>query len=180
MEEKALDRIFELWWPELEKEITKVTIEVVADMPISKRRNKEDILDEILDTSKYIARSITRLSPPATSFDLAQYTDITEVVFSGADYNHPARVKIYPFQENADDNELKELIVKKNTIEIGKYIIDKIGQRGVSIEILFYSEYEMFWAIKYTFHKGITYFETYEVEVPEDEREELYSTIWRD
>lgn len=182
LKEKLLDAAFDQWWPVLEEKIEEVTKESVVDLLTSKRINKEDILEEILDTSNRIARSVARLSIPASSFDLAKYVGplTTEVVFSGEEYNHPVRVRIYPVRESDSNNELKELIIKKNTIEIERCTRDNISQRGVSIEILFRSEYGLCWAVKYRFHKGITYFETYEVEVPEDERKELSSTIWRD
>src|SRR5690606_41867867 len=94
-----------------------------------------------------------------------------------SDLNHPVFIRVNPINDN--DGVLKELTISKKGIDISPS--SGATGRGVLIEILFYSEHDVFWTLTFHFHKGDTYVTTKLADIPVEEAKILqWETIWRD
>lgn len=175
--ENLLNKSFEKWYPELEDKIKKITDTYFPPQP--QKEETDNTLNEILRTTKYISNVVARFNVnlPSDSLDFARYTADDPIVFSDKGYNHPVKVYINPI--NDTDNELKEITITKKGIEINNS--SGPNGRGILIQILFYSEEDMFWTLTFHFHKGDTFVTTEITDIPEDEAIFLkHETIWRD
>jgi hypothetical protein len=173
---ELLTKSFEKWWPELEEKVTKVTKEHFPQKPQIK---KEDTLNEILNTTKFISKVVSRFNYnlPTDSLDFARYDDETEpITFTGLLNNHPVKLIVSPvYKANGDTCKIE--ITKKGVKELEP----EVHPRGVFIELVFYSEEGEFWSIYFHFHKGDTYISTQKVDIGENEASELeHNPIWRD
>ena len=80
---------------------------------------------------------------------------------------------------NGEDGTLKAVSISKKGMSINPS--PGPNGRGNLIEILFYSENDMYWKLSFHFHKGDTFIKTNIVEIPEEETNLLrHETIWRD
>ncbi len=178
LSEKILNKSFEKWWPDLKEHIDKVTNEY---FPQIKRQEdeKSDKLAEILLTTKYISKVVSRFNYnlPEDSLDLAKYNDETEpIIFTGLGNNHPVRIVVDPVYK--EDRTLCRIeITKSGILELPSI---NTG-RGVDIELLFNSEHGGFWNMELGFHKGDTFMSTNKVDLDSETAEKLsFNTIWRD
>ena len=174
--ETNLSKIFEKWWPDLESKIKNISDEYFPK-PITEK--KQEILHEILRTSKYISTVVSRFNfnLPKDSLDIARYTGVDEIKFAGKGFNHPVKITINPITD--EDGSLKEIIITKKGLEIKE--AKNIKGRGVMIDILFCSEESVFWSIQYHFHKGSTFAKSEFVQLEEKEADLLrFKPIWRD
>ncbi|HUM51155.1 MAG TPA: toll/interleukin-1 receptor domain-containing protein [Chitinophagales bacterium] len=178
LNDNILEKSFQKWWPDLKEHIDKVTNEY---FPQIKRQEEEksDRLDEILMTTKYISKVVSRFNYnlPQDSLDLAKYNDETEpIIFAGLENNHPVRVIVDPV--NKTDGTLCRIEITK----IGVLELPSINNgRGVNIELLFNSEHGGFWNMDLGFHKGDTFMSTNKVDLDEETAKKLsFNTIWRD
>jgi hypothetical protein len=175
--ENLLSKSFEKWYPELEDKIKKITDTYFPPQP--QKEETDNTLNEILRTTKYISNVVARFNVnlPPDSLDFARFTDDDPIVFSDKGYNHPVKVYINPI--NDTDDVLKEITITKKGIEINNS--SGPNGRGILIQILFYSEEDMFWTLTFHFHKGDTFVTTEIIDIPEDEAIFLkHETIWRD
>lgn len=175
--DNLLSKSFEKWYPELEDKIKKITDTYFPPQP--QKEVTDNTLNEILRTTKYISNVVARFNVnlPPDSLDFARFTDNDPIVFSDKGYNHPVKVFINPV--NDADNELKEITITKKGVEINNS--SGPNGRGILIQILFYSEEDMFWTLTFHFHKGDTFVTTEIIDIPEDEAIFLkHETIWRD
>jgi hypothetical protein len=172
-----LNKSFDKWYPELEEKIKNITDNYTPFLP--KKEEGENKLNEILRTTKFISNVVTRLRVklPPESLDLARFTDEDELVYSDNGNNHPVKITINPI--NDEDKILKKIVITKKGLDISNS--DGRRGRGILIEILFYSENDMFWTLTFHFHKGNTYVTTDIADLPEEEADLLRNeTIWRD
>lgn len=175
--ETMINRSFEKWFPELEEKIKLIQEEYSPTLTI--KEENDGILSEILRTTKYISNVVARfnLKIPLDSLDFVKFIEEQPIEYASNGNNHPVRVRVNPIYDS--DNVLKELTITKKGINV----IPSTGQtgRGVNIEILFYSEQEVFWTLNLNFHKGDTFISTNIIDLSEDEKILLqYETIWRD
>lgn len=176
--EKVISKSFEKWWPDLKEHIERVTDEYFPQIK-REETEKTDTLSEILTTTKYISKVVSRYNYnlPQESLDLAKYKDDNEpITFAGWTYNHPVKITVDPV--NKTDGKICRIeITKKGVIELPT--ITK--GRGVNIELLFSSELGDFWSMDFGFHKGDTFFSTNKVDIDRETAEKLrFETIWRD
>jgi len=172
-----LNRSFDKWFPELEEKIRKIQDEYSPNLP--PKQEGDNTLNEILRTTKYISNVVARfnLKLPPESLDFARFSNEQALEFSANGNNHPIFIHINPI--NDYDGVLKELTISKKGMDISPSR-GPIG-RGILIEILFYSEHDMFWTLSFHFHKGDTYVTTKIADIPEEEAVLLRNeTIWRD
>lgn len=175
--ELLLSKSFEKWYPDLEEKINSITLNYIPDKP--RKQEGDNTLNEILRTTKYISNVVARfnLKLPSDSLDFARFSNEDIVTFSNRINNHPVKIYVNPI--NDSDGVLKELVINKSGIAIS----DSSGPngRGILIEILFYSEEDVFWSVTFRFHKGDTFITTRIEDLDEDEAALLrYETIWRD
>lgn len=174
--ESLLNKSFEKWYPDLEEKIKKIHEEYYPTPPI--KQKGDNTLNEILRTTKYISNVVSRfnLKLPPESLDFLRLTNQDAISYCGRGNNHPVKIYINPIN---DDGILKELTIIKDGINIS----ESNGQvgRGVLIEILFYSEEDMFWTLTFHFHKGDTSVSTEIADISEEDAVLLrHETIWRD
>lgn len=177
IDDKLLDRSFNKWFPELEEKIGKIQEDYSPDAP--KKQEGDNKLNEILRTTKYISNVVSRfnLKLPSDSLDFLRFADEQALEYATNGNNHPIFIHINPI--NDEDGVLKTLTISKK----GMSISPSNGQtgRGILIEILFYSEQDVFWTLSFHFHKGDTYVSTRLTDIPVEEAEKLrHETIWRD
>jgi hypothetical protein len=172
-----LSKSFDKWYPDLEEKISKIQEEYSPALP--PKLEGDNTLNEILRTTKYISNVVARfnLKLPTESLDFVKFSNEQTMEFSSNGFNHPVRIYINPI--NDVDNELKELTITKE----GLNLTSSSGPtgRGILIEILFYSENDLFWTLTFHFHKGDTYVTSKIADIPEDDAVFLRGeTIWRD
>lgn len=178
--QNVIDKTFELWWPELEKDVNQIVKEFYKDTSIIPENSGDKKIDEIFNLVQYISNGIARLGIPHDSLDFGKYNELTDLVFMGNEWNHPIRVRVFPFNAN-DSADLKEIIITNKKTLFKNLQPDEYEHRGVTIEILFWQEVAVYWAINFRFHKGVTYFSTYNVELSKEELSEVETNvIWRD
>lgn len=173
----VLNKSFEKWYPELEEKIISIQNNYSPILP--PKQEGDNTLNEILRTTKYISNVVARfnLKLPPESLDLARFSNEQPIEFSANGNNHPIFIHINPINDN--DGILKELTISKKGMDISPSR-GPTG-RGILIDILFYSENDMFWTLSFHFHKGETYVTTKIADIPEEEAVLLrYETIWRD
>ena len=172
-----LYRSFEKWFPELEEKIKKIQDEYAPILP--PKQDGDNALNEILRTTKYISNVVARfnLKLPPESLDFVKFSNEQTIEYAANGNNHPIFIYINPI--NDTDEILKKLTISKKGMVISPSS-DPTG-RGILIEILFYSENDMFWKLTFHFHKGDTYVTTKIVDMPEEDAVLLrHETIWRD
>ncbi len=172
-----LNRSFDKWFPELEEKIKKIQNEYSPTLP--PKQEGDNTLNEILRTTKYISNVVARfnLKLPPDSLDFVRFSDEKTLEYAANGNNHPIFIHVNPI--NDTDGILKELTISKKGMDISPSSAQT--GRGVLIEILFYSENDMFWKLTFHFHKGDTYVTTNIVDIPEEEAVLLrHETIWRD
>ena len=180
VKEKVLDKAFNAWWPKLQKKVSDILVEDISHTnPLLKHLDNEKPIDRLLRLSDYIYVSVARLGLPREVFDFAKFTNSTELTYLGDTFNHPVRVRIFPFMK---DGNHKIFSITKHGEAIVNYERSKYPHRGVTIEILFYQEVESFFSITFSFHKGQTFLQTNQApELSKTERAELaFNPIWRD
>ena len=175
--DNILSRSFEKWFPDLEEKIKKIQEEYSPVLP--PKQEDANTLDEILRTTKYISNVVARynLKLPTDTLDFVRFSEEQTLEYATNGNNHPVFIRINPINDN--DGVLKELSISKKGVDISP----SRGQtgRGVIIEIIFYSEQDVFWKLSFHFHKGDTLVTTKLVDIPVDEAKLLqYETIWRD
>ena len=164
-------------YDELEDKIRKIQDEYSPDLP--PKQKGENTLNEILRTTKYISNVVARfnLKLPPESLDFARFSNEQILEFSANGNNHPIFIYINPINDN--DGVLKKLTISKKGMDISPS--KGLRGRGILIEILFYSEHDMFWTLSFHFHKGNTFVTSEITDIPEEEAVLLrYETIWRD
>jgi hypothetical protein len=173
----VLNRSFNKWFPELEEKIKKIQDEYSPTLP--PKQEGDNTLNEILRTTKYISNVVARfnLKLPPDSLDFVRFSEEKTLEYASNGNNHPVFIHVNPI--NDSDGVLKKLSISKK----GMNISPSTGQtgRGIQIEILFYSEHDVFWELIFHFHKGDTYVTTNIVDIPEEDAILLRNeTIWRD
>jgi len=172
-----LIRSFEKWFPELEEKIKQIHDNYSPLLP--PKQAGDNTLNEILRTTKYISNVVARfnLKLPPESLDFVRFSNERLIEFSNNLNNHPIKIYINPINDN--DGILKELIISKKGLAINPSPGPR--GRGILIEILFYSEQDMFWTLTFHFHKGKTYITTNIADIQEEDAILLrHETIWRD
>ena len=172
-----LNKSFDKWYPELEEKIKKIQDSYFPAIP--ENQEGDNTLNEILRTIKYISNVVARfnLNLPPESLDFARFSNDETITFAGNDYNHPVQIYINPIKDN--NGVLKEATITKDGLIFSNF--NKPSGRGVLIEILFYSENDMFWILTFHFHKGDTFVTSNIADIPEKEAALLrHGTIWRD
>ena len=172
-----LNRSFEKWFPELDEKIKQIQENYTPALP--PKLENANTLDEILRTTKYISNVVQRfnLKLPPETLDFARFSTDQAIEFSSNGYNHPVFIRINPV--NGDDGTLKQVTISKKGVDINAS--PGPNGRGILIEIVFFSENDVFWKLSLHFHKGDTYVKADFVEVPEEETHLLkWETIWRD
>ena len=175
--ETILNKSFDKWYPELDEKIKEIQENYTPILP--PKEEGANTLNEILRTTKYISNVVARfnLKLPPESLDFARFSNEDVLEFSANGNNHPIFIHINPINDN--DGILKKLTISKKGFDISPSI-GPTG-RGILIEILFFSENDMFWTLTFHFHKGDTYVSTKIADIPEEEAAMLrYETIWRD
>ena len=175
--ETLLNKSFEKWYPDLEEKVNKITDTYLPDKP--KKEEGDNTLNEILRTTKYISNVVARfnLKLPPGSLDFVRFAEEQTLNYAANGNNHPIFIHVNPI--NDADEVLKELTISKKGMDISP----SSGHtgRGVLIEILFYSENDVFWKLVFHFHKGDTFVTTNILDIPEEEAVLLrHETIWRD
>jgi len=173
----VLNRSFEKWYSDLEEKIKKIEDEYRPELP--PKQEDADTLDEILRTTKYISNVVARfnLKLPTDTFDFVRFSEEQTLAYATNGNNHPVFVRVNPI--NDTDGILKELTISKKGIDISPS--SGATGRGVLIEILFYSEHDVFWTLTFHFHKGDTFVTTKLADIPVEEAKILpRETIWRD
>lgn len=172
-----LNKSFEKWYPELEDKILDIQNNYSPDLP--PKIEGDNTLNEILRTTKYISNVVARfnLKLPSDSLDFVRFTEEKTVEYATKGNNHPIFIHVNPI--NDSDGILKKLTISKKGFDISPS--NGPTGRGVLIEILFYSEDDVFWTLSFHFHKGDTYITTRLTDIPVEEAESLqFETIWRD
>lgn len=175
--DSVLNKSFEKWYPDLEEKIKKIQTDYIPILPL--KQEGDNTLNEILRTTKYISNVVARfnLKLPPESLDFARFSNEQPIKFATNGNNHPIKIYINPI--NDIDDVFKELTITKNGMTINPSN-GPIG-RGILIEILFYSENDMFWTLTFHFHKGDTYVTSNIADISEEEAVILRNaTIWRD
>lgn len=175
--EIILNRSFEKWYPDLEEKIKKIEENYRPELP--PKQKDADAIDEILRTTKYISNVVARfnLKLPTDTLDFVRFTEEQTIEYATNGNNHPVFIRVNPINDN--DGVLKELTISKKGIDISPSSV--ATGRGVLIEILFYSEHDVFWTLTFHFHKGDTYVTTKLADIPIEEAKILQrETIWRD
>jgi hypothetical protein len=175
--ETLLNKSFEKWYPDLEEKVNNIKNTYLPDKP--KKEQGDNTLNEILRTTKYISNVVARLNLnlPPDSLDFVRFAEEQTLDYAANGYNHPIFIHVNPI--NGADGILKELTVSRKGIDVSPS--NGPTGRGVLIEILFYSENDVFWKLVFHFHKGDTYVSTNIVDIPEEEAVLLrHDTIWRD
>jgi len=158
---EILNRVFEKWWPDLERD---VSLALAAEEIPEVVRPTEAILAEVLELSRFIAKNIG-----AVDYKLLERTQGIEegrVLVkisengcisspSGDDFNHPVLVKIGPLPSGRKD-EYENITISHRGIE-HEAIAVKVVDRGVTVQIFFFTEPDYFWSLSFAFHKGCTY-----------------------
>lgn len=181
---EILDRVFEKWWPDLEKDVN-LAIESQEIPEIV--RSPDAILSEVLELSRFIAKNVgsagRKLSNPTDvegERALVKISDADSIISpNGDDFNHPVSVRIGPMPTDKDDT--YNIIVVSHKGVHRQNTTRSIGERGVIVEIFFYCEQDYHWSLAFRFHKGETYGEARLV----SKREAMVlglddQTIWRD
>lgn len=156
-----LNRVFEKWWPDLEKD---VNLALAAEEIPEVIRPPELILAEVLELSRFIAKNVRAVD--RNLLERAQNIEGDRVLLkiseggfiyspSGDEFNHPVLVEIGPMP-TADEEKFETIFVSYRGVE-HKAITDKIQDRGVTVEIFFYCEEGYYWSLSFKFHKGSTY-----------------------
>ena len=176
IQEKILFRSFEKWWPDLEESIKKITDEYAPSPP---KKKDAGLIEEIHKSTTYIQNVVSRLNLklPKESLDLSNFEEDIELEYAGYTYSHPVKIYINPV--HSDDGQDKEITITSKGVEIN----DSPGPtlRGVDIDLLFYSEEDVFWKMNFHFHKGNTYLKVDFAEMDPAEASALkHETIWRD
>lgn len=172
-----LSRSFDKWFPDLEEKIRKIQEEYSPALP--PKQPDANTLDEILRTTKYISNVVARfnLKLPPDTLDFVRFTEEKTVEYATNGNNHPIFIHVNPI--NDSDGVLKHLTISKKGFDISPS--NGPTGRGVLIEILFYSEHDVFWTLSFHFHKGDTYITTRLTDIPVEEAKTLqFETIWRD
>lgn len=172
-----LSRSFDKWFPELEEKIKRIQDEYTPSLP--PKQEDANTLDEILRTTKYISNVVARfnLKLPTDTLDFVRFTEEQTLEYATNGNNHPIFIHVNPV--NDSDGVLKELTISKKGIDISPSTGP--SGRGVLIEILFYSEHDVFWTLSFHFHKGDTFVTTRLTDIPIEEAKTLqFETIWRD
>jgi hypothetical protein len=175
--ETLLNRSFNKWYPELEEKINTIQEEYSPDVP--KKQEGDNKINEILRTTKYISNVVSRfnLKLPTDTLDFLRFSNEQELEYATNGNNHPIFVHVNPI--NDSDGILKHITISSKGIDISPS--KGATGRGVLIEILFYSEHDVFWTLSFHFHKGDTYVTTRITDIPVEEAEKLrHETIWRD
>lgn len=175
--ETLLNRAFDKWFPELDEKIKKIHENYTPALP--PKQEGANTLNEILRTTKYISNVVARfnLKLPPDSLDFVRFSDEQTMEYAANGNNHPIFIHINPINDTGGI--LKELTISKKGMDIS-HSHGPTG-RGILIEILFYSENDMFWTLSFHFHKGDTYVRTRITDIPEEEAAILrHETIWRD
>lgn len=175
--DSLLNRSFDKWYPELEGKINKIQDEYSPDLP--KGQEGDNKLNEILRTTKYISNVVSRfnLKLPTDSLDFLRFSNEQPIEYATNGNNHPIFIHINPI--NDSDGVLKHITISQK----GMGMSPSTGPngRGVLIEILFYSEHDVFWTLSFQFHKGDTFVSTRITDIPLEDAEKLrHETIWRD
>jgi hypothetical protein len=185
MSESKLDtltfhKVFNKWWPELERDVGKA---MTGHSLIPVMRTNTEILREVLELTRYIARSPyafrdlpgNSIKDPLIPID----GDGAIIAPSGEEYNHPVSVSIKPLPLPKKPG-LSEIIVDHNGIHLTE-IQDELNLRGVAITLYFRAEAGQFWGVRLRFHKGITYGDRFLLTTQMAEMLKLPTqTIWRD
>jgi hypothetical protein len=172
-----LNKSFEKWYPELVDKIKNIHANYSPIYP--QKQEGENTLNEILRTTKYISNVVARfnLKLPPESLDFVLFSNEQPIEFTKKRNNHPIKIFINPINDSNDT--LKELTITK----AGMLVNPSTGPsgRGILIEILFYSEHDMFWTLTFHFHKGDTFLTSSIADISEEEAILLrHETIWRD
>jgi len=158
---EILNRVFEKWWPDLEKDIN---LALAAEEMPEVIRPPEAILTEVLELSRFIAKNVgtidhNLLEQTKSNEPYRVLVKLSEQGFinspAGSDFNHPVLVTIGPMPA-AEEEKFETIFVSHRGIE-HKAIIGKFSDRGVTIEIYFYCEEDYYWSLSFMFHKGSTY-----------------------
>lgn len=169
-----LSRSFDKWFPDLEEKIKKLQDEYSPVLP--PKQEDANTLDEILRTTKYISNVVARfnLKLPSDTLDFVRFTEEHTLEYATNGNNHPVFIHVNPI--NDSDGVLKELTISKKGVDINPST-GPTG-RGVLIDILFYSEQDVFWTLSFHFHKGDTFITTKLTDIPVEEAKILqFETI---
>jgi hypothetical protein len=176
LSESILNKSFEKWYPDLEKRVRK-THNRYSKMSSNLNENNSE-LNSLHELTNNISNAISnsQIKIATDSVDFIHFINEQTLAFSEKSNNHPVKIRINPV--NDKDNILKDISIDNNGIHIEKST--GCGGKGVAIDILFYSEFDLLWMLSFQFHKGDTFVTTKNLEVPTNEFEKLrYNTIWR-
>ena len=176
IQEKILFRAFEKWWADLEETINKITNDYAPSPP---KKDDSNLMEDIYKSTTYIQNVVSRLNLklPKESLDLSNFENDIELEYAGYTFSHPVKIYINPVHSKDGTN--KEVTITSKGIETNNSPGPTL--RGVDIDLLFYSEEDIFWKINFHFHKGNTYMKVDFAELDPSEAKELkHKTIWRD
>ncbi|MFY7819834.1 MAG: toll/interleukin-1 receptor domain-containing protein [Rhodoluna sp.] len=180
LDTRTFHRVFDKWWPELERDVEKA---MTGQSLIPVIRSNTEILQEVLELTRYIARSPYALTDlPGNSIKdplIPIDGDGAIIAPSGEEWNHPVSVSIKPLPLPKKSG-LGEIIVDHNGTHWSE-IQDELNLRGVVITLYFRAEAGQFWGVRLGFHKGITYGNRFLLTTQMAEMLKLPTqTIWRD
>lgn len=182
LEGATFTKVFDKWWPDLERSVVEV---LSADTPVHVSRPDSEILREVLELTRAIARSST--TPGANSFGALSakallLIDEDEAIVGpdGDQWNGPVLLTVGPLPFPHDNGKLGELAVSSQGVQ-WKDMGCEVGVRGVEITIYFATEAGQYWGVSLRFHKGMTYAERFLLSQAQVASLSLSaSTIWRD
>jgi hypothetical protein len=125
LSEKLLANAFEKWWPDLENSISNILETVKEPQAPSKSRPNSDILEEVL----YLTREMSKTNLEILSaqkiinrfggIDFSQFDSETEVFYKGDNFNHPIRVRIFPYDsEPGSEAGDKQIIITRAGVNL--------------------------------------------------------------
>ena len=182
---ELLVRVFEKWWPELERDIASSSSGVEE---AARARSPDSMLSEVLDLTRFISKNLGSVNPHLLrkTADESEETVLVRLNSYGCirspedgDWNHPVLVQLSPFPGDSD-NTFDVVSISHRGIERTS-LGDKSGTRGIEIELFFFCEENYYWSVRFSFHKGMTYGKVRLIDDEEVKKIGLdNATIWRD
>ena len=72
LDEKTLERVFQMYWPSFEKDFLTIIGETTGEAVKEKERSEQDLLTEILYTVRAVDQRLKKVSPPEHLYSFAE------------------------------------------------------------------------------------------------------------